>query len=225
MAKKEKDKEKEKKGGREPVVSWFTRLKQRVVRTLLILAAFIAGILVGNIDRLDSRGVELLQYKRYIPSVLHIFLPGGLAKFVSAAKNDELNGRIIEVYDGDTAILLDDNGGKKYKIRFYGMDAPEASQEYGIASRNALREKILGQSVRIVVVNTDQYGRCVGKVYRENRYINLEMVQEGNAWHYHAYARNAYEFAAAQRKARQDGIGLWKAAAPMPPWDYRTQNK
>ena len=200
---------------------WFYRLKQRLVRTLLILAAFVAGLLIGNLDRLGKSNIEILQYKRFIPSVLHVFLPGGLAKFVTGSPKEELTGKIIEVYDGDTAILLGADGSKKYKIRFYGMDAPEAAQEHGIASRDALRKKILGEEVRVVVANTDQYGRCVGKVYRGERYINLEMVQEGNAWYYQAYARNEYTFARAQDAARKEGIGIWQSRSPQPPWEYR----
>ena len=205
--------------------SWVSRLKQRVIRTLLILAAFLAGILVGNLDRLGKSGVEVLQYKRFIPSVLHIFLPGGLAKFVTGSPREELKGEMIEVYDGDTAILLSADGSKKYKIRFYGMDAPEAAQEYGIVSRDALRNKILGQEVRVVVMNTDQYGRCVGKVYRNDRFINLEMVREGNAWYYQAYARRDYEFSDAQKLAKQERAGLWKNPSPEPPWEYRHSGK
>lgn len=205
--------------------SWFGRLKQRVVRTFLLLAAFAAGVLVGNLDRLGNGGVEILQYKRFVPSVLHVFLPGGLAKFVSGTPKEELAGKIIEVYDGDTAILLSSDGSKKYKIRFYGMDAPEAAQKYGIASRNALRKKILGEQVKVIVEATDQYGRCVGKVYCDSRYINLEMVREGNAWHYKSYARNEQEFAAAQRLARQQELGLWQEEAPEPPWEYRRERK
>ena len=65
---------------------WFYRLKQRLVRTLLILAAFVAGLLIGNLDRLGKSNIEILQYKRFIPSVLHVFLPGGLAKFVTGSQ-------------------------------------------------------------------------------------------------------------------------------------------
>ena len=110
-------------------------------------------------------------------------------------------------------------------MRFYGIDAPEAAQESGIDSRNALREKILGKEVTVLVAATDRYGRAVGKVMLGERCVNQEMVAEGRAWYYKDYARDEYEFARAEENARRNKLGLWKNANPQPPWEWRRQHK
>lgn len=206
-------------------ISWFGRLKKRIIRTVTLIFVFFAGVFAGNLDRLDQRGMELLQYKQFIPRYLHIFLPGGRAEEAAGKAREELQGRIIEVYDGDTATLLSKDQSQKYKIRFYGIDAPEAKQEYGIASRDALRQKILGKEVRVHVVSVDRYGRCVSKIHLDSRYINLEMVQEGNAWYYSDYARNDMGFSQAEAAARKSAAGLWQFPSPQPPWEYRKARK
>ena len=181
------------------------------------------GGLLFNLDRMGHFGIELLKHKELIPYRLRYFLPGGTAKESQAERNEILIGEAIEVYDGDTITLL--AGDKKYRIRFYGMDAPEAGQEYGIVSRDALREKILGKEVTVTVKNLDRYGRAVGKVAIGGRDINLEMVREGHAWYYKAYARNEYDLESAQDQARENSLGLWKNPSPTPPWQYRAAEK
>ena len=128
----------------------------------------------------------------------------------------------IRTENGDTITLLADD--KKYRIRFYGIDAPEAQQTDGICSRNALREKILGKEVTVTVKNLDRYGRAVGKVAIGGRDINLEMIREGHAWYYADYARNEYDLYHAQQRAREEKTGLWKNPDPQPPWQYRQKN-
>ena len=126
------------------------------------------------------------------------------------------------MYDGDTITLL--TRDKKYRIRFYGIDAPEAKQSGGIASRDALREKILGQEVTVTVMNLDRYGRAVGKVAIGGRDINLEMVREGRAWYYENYARGEEDLEEAQERARKAKLGIWSEDSPTPPWRYRKES-
>ena len=183
----------------------------------------ILGGFLFNLDRMGDFGLELLKHKEFIPYRLRVFLPGGTAIESQAARNEVINGRAIEVYDGDTITLL--NNDKKYKVRFYGIDAPEARQEHGVAARNALRTKILGKQVTVTVVNLDRYGRAVGKVHLDSRFINLEMVREGHAWYYENYARGEDEIESAHYAAKKAGLGLWQYKSPVPPWKYRSEEK
>ena len=130
----------------------------------------------------------------------------------------------IEDAKMDTATLLTQNN-KKYKVRFYGIDAPEAAQNFGMVSRDNLRKKILGQDVTLKVVSQDRYGRVVCKVMFRGRYINREMVSEGMAWYYADYAKNEYELSLAQEEARSSAAGLWKNSDPQPPWEWRKAKK
>ena len=58
--------------------------------------------------------------------------------------------------------------GEKVRVRFYGIDAPEKKQEYGIKSLDVLKKMIDGKIVEIDVKDKDQYGsatRFVMKSY------------------------------------------------------------
>lgn len=207
--------------------SWFRKifrvspfLKRAVMPTLFILL----GGLLFNLDRMGNADVTLLKYKNFLPGIVRRFLPGGTAGTGSAIPDQVLDGRIIEVYDGDTATLLTKDN-LKYKIRFFGIDAPEAAQDFGDKSRDALREKILGKDVTVKVAAVDPYGRSVGRVFLGGRYINQEMAAEGMAWYYADYAKNEYDLAAAQHEAKQHSRGLWRTESPQPPWEWRRDHK
>lgn len=193
------------------------------LKYLTWLFFILLGGFLFNLDRMGDFGIELLKHKEFLPARIRYFLPGGTAQEGQAQKNEIIIGQAIEVYDGDTITLL--AGDKKYRIRFYGIDAPEARQEHGRISRDALREKILGKEVTVSVQNIDRYGRAVGKVALGGRDINLEMVKEGHAWYYAAYASREYELENAQNTARRKNLGLWEHDSPTPPWRYRKNTK
>ena len=193
-------------------------------RSFGMIFFIVLGGLLFNLDRMEYFGVTLLKYKNFLPSPIVYFLPGGNAGAGQALPEQEIDGEIIEVYDGDTVTLLTDDN-KKYKVRFYGIDAPEAAQTYGLNSRDALREKILGKKVTVKVVSIDRYGRVVCRVICGDRYINLEMVSSGMAWYYADYAKNEYDLALAEKEARQRAAGLWQNPNPQPPWQWRKANK
>ena len=64
-----------------------------------------------------------------------------------------------------------------------------------------------------------------GTVYLDERNINLAMVAAGHAWWYRYYARNDHLLEAAEGKARAANLGLWGEPDPIPPWDWRRQQK
>ena len=200
-----------------------SRIKKFFVRTILTALLIAVGGAVFRFGCMEDTGISLLKYKQYLPAWLVKMLPGSTAEQGRAVPREELEGKVIQVYDGDTIdILSADN--KKYRIRFYGIDAPEKLQPYGIESRDTLRRKILGKNVTVQVMNTDNYDRSVGKVLLDSRCINLEMVAEGAAWHYVAYAKNEYDIANAEKTARSRNLGIWRDPYPQPPWEWRRIN-
>lgn len=200
--------------------------KSGILRKMFIpLLCFFLGGIVFNLDRSGDLGITLLKYKNFIPAPFSRMLPGANSVDGAAVPEQVIDGRIIEVYDGDTATLLVESSNTRYKVRFFGIDAPEAAQQHGIESRDALREKILGKTVTVKVVSVDPYGRSVGRVFLSGRYINLEMISDGHAWYYADYARNEYDLSAGEKEARIRQRGLWRSKNPQPPWEYRKQNR
>lgn len=58
--------------------------------------------------------------------------------FLLAALSFAFSGQVIKVADGDTITVL--KNGEKVRVRFYGIDAPEKKQEYGIKSLDVLKK-------------------------------------------------------------------------------------
>lgn len=141
----------------------------------------------------------------------------------AADRPNVLEGKVIRIADGDTLTVLD-AANVQHKIRLKGIDAPESSQAFGTRSRQALADRVFEKTIRVELTERDRYKRIPGKVYLNVRWINLEMVQEGWAWHYKRYSDDK-RLAAAADEARKAKRGLWRDANPIPPWDFRAEKR
>lgn len=106
---------------------------------------------------------------------------------------------ITEVYDGDTVTanvhLGIDAQINDQKFRLHGINAPELrgiTKEAGRASRDSLRDKILGEEVILETFKDKKgkYGRYIVKVWflKDDEWVcaNDLLVSEGHAV-YHEY--------------------------------------
>ena len=134
-----------------------------------------------------------------------------------------LTGTVSHVSDGDTIHIVANN--KKYKIRFYGIDTPEKTQEYGLEAKEFVYKRIANKIVKVRVMDTDSYGRKVGKIYYNGKYLNKEIVKNGYAWWYKYYAENDKGLERAEKYAKTNELGLWKSSNPIAPWSYRRMTK
>lgn len=136
-------------------------------------------------------------------------------------------GKVIYVIDGDT-LILHAYQGLKQKIRLTGIDAPEMTQAYGMASKQNLEKLTLGRQVRLESHKQDQDGRTLAKVFVDDKDIGLLQIRDGFAWHYKQYAQeqspidqSLYFTAEEQAKFRRSG--LWAENKAIPPWQWRHQ--
>jgi endonuclease YncB( thermonuclease family) len=130
-----------------------------------------------------------------------------------------ISGKVVGITDGDTFTVLD-SANQQYKIRLEGIDAPESHQAYGTQSRKALSEKVFEKHVTVEWREKDKYGRTLGNIFLDDRWINKDMVQEGWAWHYREYSKSEV-LADAESEARTSHSGLWQDDKPIAPWDFR----
>ena len=149
-----------------------------------------------------------------------------LLLFVAAhtlAAEHQLHLRVVGVHDGDTITGLDESK-TQYKIRLDAIDAPELGQPFGQASKKALSEKVFGKDVVVIVKTKDKFGRTVGHVMIDGRDVNLEMLEEGMAWHYEKYDHNT-RLARGEEEARVAKKGLWADGDAVPPWGWRKEHQ
>ena len=78
----------------------------------------------------------------------------------------EYTGKVVSISDGDTLTLLVPDGGsfKQIRVRLGEIDTPESRQPYGNRARQALSDLAFNQQARVLVQDTDRYGRTVGRV-------------------------------------------------------------
>jgi len=146
------------------------------------------------------------------------------AKRESVPKTFDITARVVGVTDGDTVTVLE-GGSTNRKIRLHGIDTPERGQPHYRRAKNALADKIAGKTVGIGVVDTDRYGRTVGVIYFEGQNINVAMVRDGHAWWYRKYAQYDRQLQEAESQAQSANLGLWQQADPIPPWEWRRNQR
>ena len=127
--------------------------------------------------------------------------------------------RVTYVTDGDTVKASTSEG--KLTIRLQGIDAPEKDQRYGKTSTRKLKG-LLTSTIHLDIDGKDRYGRTIATLYRDDGVnINATMVCGGHAWWYERYARFDSELRDCQKDAQAERLGLWAAAEPVAPWDWR----
>lgn len=134
-----------------------------------------------------------------------------------------LDLRVVGVHDGDTLTGLTATN-EQVKVRLDAIDAPELGQPFGQKAKQALSGKVFGRQVIVQRKTIDRYGRTIGHVLLEGRDVNLELLEEGMAWHYTHFDHNA-RLAAAETAARAAGTGLWAEPSPIAPWEWRQLRK
>lgn len=134
-----------------------------------------------------------------------------------------LTGVVTRVSDGDTLWVRLAEGGEPVKVRFQGVDAPEACQPGGPQASQALKARTLHQTVQITTRARDDYGRLLARVQMGDDDLAGWMVAQGHAWSYHYRGRDG-PYAPEQRSARSARRGLWAVATPMEPREFRKQH-
>ena len=137
----------------------------------------------------------------------------------------EVAGRLVGLSDGDTITILTAER-RQVRVRLGEIDTPESRQPYGNRARQALSELVFGKDVRVVVQDTDRYGRTVGRVFAGQVDANAEMVRQGAAWVYRQYSRDpALLQLEAEAKAARRGLWELPEAEQTPPWEWRTAER
>ena len=149
---------------------------------------------------------------------------GFLAVLAGPLLAAEYTGRVVAISDGDTLTLLVPDGAsyQQVKVRLGEIDTPESGQPFGQRAKQMLSDLAYNQQARVVVQDTDRYGRKVSRVYVGTVDVNAEMVKQGAAWVYRKYAQDqALYRLEEQAKAAKRGLWGLPEAQRCPPWDWR----
>ena len=108
---------------------------------------------------------------------------------IQVAEGAEFSGKVTFVVDGDTFHM----SGVKPSIRVWGMNTPEAGEKGYKAARNALSRMVNKNVLTCQKMDTDRYGRTVGRcTLQDGRDIAAEMIRGGFAIEYCRYSKGYY---------------------------------
>lgn len=132
---------------------------------------------------------------------------------------DRVTARVLRVVDGDTAHV--DLDGEDVTVRLIGIDTPESVQLgtpvecFARRASDYARSRLDDRSVDLEfdVERRDRYGRTLAYVWIGEELLNRTLVAEGYATvtTYPPNVKYVDEFTAAQREAREAGLGVWGA--------------
>lgn len=162
---------------------------------------------------------------------------GGLARTVPSIPGTTGELRRVKVryvVDGDTVIVA--RSWSEYSVRLDSIDCPEDGQPWGNIAKAGLIKLIGGSHVYIETHGTDTHGRVLGTVYVHHSHavewinVNERMVMLGHAWvsrkHYqHLPKLRQHQLNRLERWAKSKRVGLWNSNGPIPPWQWRRQEK
>lgn len=114
---------------------------------------------------------------------------------------------VVQVLSGDQFFCRLPNGLRQ-KFILYGIASPRADQSYGLESKNALHNLLVGKKIFYYPVAYDEYSRLSVLVYVNNFEVNLLQVFNGNVF-LNPYAKLDSRYELAQNKAHDDYVGLW----------------
>ena len=144
---------------------------------------------------------------------------------VPQAELKTLNGEVTLVRDGDT-LTVKTKRDRAYKVRLADIDAPEISQPFGKPSRRLVKDLALKKTVRVNYIFKDKYGRLIGDVFLpDGKLLNEEILKAGLAWHYRVKHPHSSFLEKLEYKAWKKKLGLWVQEGPVPPWEFRRENK
>jgi endonuclease YncB( thermonuclease family) len=162
---------------------------------------------------------------RRLPNLFRVLVAALLLLVTQPALAAEITGRVVGITDGDTLTVLNE-ARQQVRVRLAEIDTPEARQPYGNRARQMLSDLAFGKAVRVVVQDTDRYGRKVGRIYAGSADVNAEMVRQGAAWVYRQYSRDL-SLLRLEAEARAARRGLWALpeAERTAPWEWRAAER
>jgi micrococcal nuclease len=152
---------------------------------------------------------------------------GGLIPVSGAScipNNPPQTGRVLDIVDGDTIVVVLDQDGKDYSVRYIGMDTPEDTtriEPFGPEATEKNRELVQGKNVTLIkdVSETDRYGRLLRYVIADGVFVNYELVAQGyaNVASFPPDMACIPDFQAAEEQAAAWNLGLWGNPPPPTP--------
>lgn len=119
---------------------------------------------------------------------------------------------VTRIIDGDTLVASGESLGDDIHIRILGINTPEKKQPYHNEAESFLKQ-LENLSVELVrdQEDEDKYNRKLRYVYYKDRFINVEILENGLATSYMLSGlKYGSKLSQAENFAKMNNIGLWQ---------------
>lgn len=154
----------------------------------------------------------------------------GSANGRAALAQDEIVGQARAV-SGDTIKIKSIDDGKTWRLRLYGVMAPDRRQHCetkhgepvncGYQSYDALDTLIRRKRMTCIDLEKDSAGELTGTCYLGDKILNSMVVRAGWAL---AYVKETPDFLGLEERAREQGWGIWPYRFEKP-WIWRAEQE
>ncbi len=193
-------------------------IPKKILYAVCIAAILAVGIFVGSSFG-NGKAVQPPEQTAAISNSVQSEEVKDTTPSLISPSTDGERVRVVRVIDGDTIDVEID--GKIERVRYIGIDTPETVdprkpvQCFGVEASKRNKELVEGKMVRLEkdITDRDKYNRLLRYVWLGDTLINQTLVEQGYAKSYSYPPDIKYQdkFVAAERKAREDKLGLWTA--------------
>ena len=136
--------------------------------------------------------------------------------FLAGLRYEKLSfNRIV---DGDTFWVTNLRDGSEWKVRLWGVNAPDQGKCYFDEATKILEKELAGKNLSFEKFGRDDYGRILAKVYADGVNVEEILVATGAAVAYdakdvHDELRPSKEYVDSLKKiedkAKSESLGMW----------------
>ena len=145
------------------------------------------------------------------------------ARAISPHAYDPFPATVLEVIDGDTLRVAQQ--GNEFRVRLWGIDAPEIDQSLGPKAKEFLARQTPPDSKIIInPVGLDRFGRLIATIGdSKSPSPNFIITGHGLAYHMNGYdSKNNLCLMSAQKNAKRSRLGVWgPESSGVTPWQHR----
>lgn len=153
--------------------------------------------------------------------IIGIFLAGLILAqiFLAGLRFEKLVFK--RIVDGDTFWVINIRDGSEWKVRLWGVDAPDTKECYFDEATKILEKELSNKKLTYERLGYDDYGRILAKVYVDGKSIEEILVATGAAVAYDAKeihddlkpSKEYYEsLKRIEEKAKNEKLGMWSKA-------------
>src|SRR5215813_162320 len=155
-----------------------------------------------------------------------LFLLALPLSFATQGSASTLQGKVIEILDGERITVMSVN--QPLKVKIIAIAAPVATQAFADVAKQHLSELVAGKYVQVNFISLSQEGFVTGRVFVSGMDTGSQMIRDGVAWYDKSESGNFTEperqmYEGCEQAARKEARGLWSDPESIAPWEFRLQ--